>query len=234
MTSSTSSVPDILDQNLMDTITNKLPSNLKKLPYPLSEFENKPRSKYLDGEVGHYIFFWTCAGCLAGFGLGVASFYRRHRYRMWVRKQPHAVQLKLLQKNNMSGNASSGIASTRLSTLPRAMDTRATLKYAGEYRPYQWYEWGPLKLWNNFADYPWASELFIESGKWSVRLALLCGTTLAFESSLCMLFGYPLGTSPTIRGIAGASTGYIVGTIASEGTTFHSIFPNFFLPLCHY
>ena len=210
---------DLIPQEIFSSVSSSiLPS---KLPYPLSEFENKPRSKYLDGEIGHYVFFWTCAGAIAGLGLGCASFYRRHRYRMWVRKQPQAVQLKILEKNNIlqSGSLaeSQGIATSRFSTLPHAMDTRMTLPYTNEYRPYKWYELGPLKLWNNFAYYPWASELFTEVGKWSIRVSLLCATTLAFESGFCMLFGYPLGVNPYIRFAAGTFSGYFIGKIASEG-----------------
>eukprot|EP01083_Nonionella_stella_P009582 27540_1 len=208
--------------SLMDKISSNIPST-SKIPYPLSQLENNPRASFLKGEVGHYIFFWTCAGAIAGIGLGVASFYRSHRYRMWVKKQPTAVQLKILEKNNRlssSGGASPGVATTRFNTLPRSIDTRVRIPFAGEYRPYQWYEWGPLKLWNNFGDYPWASALFMEVGKWSIRLSLLGAVTLSFESTFCLLFGYPLGTNAYIRGIAGFSTGYLVANLASEGVFF--------------
>lgn len=202
-------------------------NNNSTLPYPLSELECKQRAKFLEGEIGHYVFFWTCAGAIAGMGLGVASFYRRYRYRKWVRTQPQSVQLKILEKNNIlqSGAAqeSTGVATTRFSTLPHAMDTRQTLRWSNEYRPYRWYEVGPLKLWNNLGNYPWGSELFTEVGKWSVRVSLLCGSTLAFESGFCLLFGYPLGINPFIRGAAGTCSGYFIGKIASEGTAIYHL-----------
>eukprot|EP01084_Bolivina_argentea_P139985 246208_1 len=202
----------------MDTLLKSV-----NLPYPISQLENNPRCKFKKHEIRHYIFFWTCAGAIAGLGLGVGSLYRQYRYFKWVRKQPIEVQLKLLEKNNIlssGGEASHGIATARFSTLPKTMDTRIKLSFASEYRPYRWYEVGPLKLWNNFGDYPWASSAFIEFGKWSVRVSLLCSLTLAFESSFCLLFGYPLGINPYIRGASGMGTGYIVAKIASEGVLF--------------
>ena len=221
MASRETSSTSIMEANLVDSVSAKWSSRFFPLPYPLSELEHNPRAEYRKGEAAHYCFFWTCAGTIAGVGLGFVSFYRRHRYRKWVHKQPQAVQLKILEKNSIlqsPSGSSPGVGTTRFSTLPRAMDTRMKLPYSNEYRPYLWYEFGPLKLWNNLAYYPWASELFTEVGKWSIRLSLLTGVTLAFESGVAMLFGYPLGTNPWIRGLSGFCSGYFIGNIASEGT----------------
>ena len=151
------------DANMMDTDQSKM--KWKELPYPLSRLENKPRCELPKGEVGHYIFFWTCAGAIGGLAVGFASFYRRHRYRMWLRKQPQTVQLKIMEKQNIlnAGQQATtpGIATSRFSTLPRAMDPRIKLPYSSEYRPHPWHEWGILKLWNNMAYYPWASEMIV-------------------------------------------------------------------------
>eukprot|EP00485_Elphidium_margaritaceum_P010076 CAMPEP_0202692300 /NCGR_PEP_ID=MMETSP1385-20130828/6709_1 /ASSEMBLY_ACC=CAM_ASM_000861 /TAXON_ID=933848 /ORGANISM="Elphidium margaritaceum" /LENGTH=438 /DNA_ID=CAMNT_0049347807 /DNA_START=21 /DNA_END=1337 /DNA_ORIENTATION=+ len=205
--------------------TKVLGGTPSRLPYPLNQLENKQRVTFRDGEFLHYLVFWSSAAGVAGIALGCLSSYRRHRYRKWVHKQPQAVQLKILEKQGVlaSGihNESPGLATARFTTLPNAMDTRPSLPYSGEYRPYQWYQFGPIKLWNNLSNYPWASEMFVELSKWMARTTLLCGGTLALECGMCALLGYPLGVNAYIRGSAGFMSGWLIASMASEGVLYY-------------
>ena len=54
---------------------------------------------------------------------------------------------------------------------------------------------------------------------------------MTFESGICLLFGYPLGCNPFIRGAAG--TRYFISKIASEGM-YHIIFKLNFFFFCMY
>ena len=228
---------------------DRIPQFFKKLTDPIVEPlrpENAfDRHIYSRKELFHYWAFWTIGASFCGCGVGIVSFFKRRNYRRWVLSQPKDVQLKILAENTIltseqvsiprakmmasevttdttnASIASSKYIQSRHSNLPKAMDTRPVLPYAGDWRPSQWFEFGPLRFLNQYSSYPWASELMVEMGKWAARLALMTGVILGAECSIIGLLHYQLGSNIAIRGISGAVGGWMISRIASEGRLYY-------------
>ncbi len=174
-----------------------------------------------------YRSFWTLSSVMSGVGIGVLSFLRRRRYRKWVLRQPKEEQLAILKHNQ--GETSSNVPKSRFSHLPHAIDTRPIIAFSGDLRPSAWWEFGPLKFWNQKSVYPWASELVNETTKWGVRISLMTAMTLFLEIGACAYLMIPLGQNILLRGGSGALSGWFLSRAASEGML--SYFQSFYMAL---
>ena len=150
--------------------------------------------------------------------MGTISWFRSHRHRLKLA----AKQGALAKKYDPRTASPSAIKELNLRTSfthspNQPIDSRPILTYSHYGRPNAYWEFGAMKLWNMYSNYPLISEWVVQQTKWGFRMGALAALFLTTECAFSYYFCNDLGTNPYVRGFAGFISGIGVARMASQG-----------------